>query len=176
MGAQVAGVGVGIKAGKNVRVGAEASLFPVEVSVSSKGAKAEVNAFKIGATLKVGPYKAGGDAKAGTYSAQVEPNGNASFNRDETLATSGSASSGTMRETRGMGITSDNQIEGSMKVGELSVTLGAEIDQAKAMISNLVDAASGYVRNLFTDLSNNSYNTDSRNRSQGEYMQQEKMR
>ena len=59
------------------------------------------------------------------------------------------------------------------QAGPFELSIGANYTKAAEVVENTLGAIRATINNLFTEITTNSFNSDSRGRSQAEYIEQE---
>jgi hypothetical protein len=134
VGVQAAGIGAKVKITGVVHIEAQGKAGVGEVSMSSNGPDASISAVTTDFGAQVGPL-------GGSYSqSDMTFDGNTFQMRES----DGSFSAGSLQYG-----TSSNEISVGGALGNLSAEVSANLDAAKAAISDTVEAVKGFFQNLF---------------------------
>ncbi|WP_026995296.1 RHS repeat domain-containing protein [Flectobacillus major] len=151
LGTQLFGAGKEIKLGELGTAKAEFSLYPVELSTTTKEVKSEMNAFKIGLgiTTKGGDFSK--EFKAGTYSTTIGKQGAIS---EENISSSNSIANGDASYN-----TTDKSLAIGIKLGTFAASIEANLEKVQETLTNTLIGFGNLLSETFTDFTKNQFDS-----------------
>lgn len=145
-----------------------------EITVGSGGVDYNANGFKGTATANLGPINAGGEINIlnlninfGANDGNVEAiNGNFVVSGEHQGKKSNISQAGSMM--------SNGEATLSISAGPATIGLSGSIEALRNTISGYVQAAAGFMQSIVTDITNNTFNTDTAGRNTEQYIREER--